>query len=297
MGIQQGKIVAAIAGALTAIALVPGIAAAKLVVADYRFDDSLSSSVGGANSLANVGPGNEFATETVRGESDRVLMFPQGSGLSLVDPGLVPNDDYSVVLAFRFADLTGNYDRILDTNGEEDHGLYRHLGSLDFHDSESVNHEGPSGTIEANEYVEVGFTRDSGERIAGYANGVEQFHYTDLNADENALIGSDGLRFFLDDGGEEAPGAVARIRLFDRALSAAQVRRVFTGCEVPRVKGKSKKRAKKKLKRSGCSVGKVKKEFSDGVDEGRVIKQKPKKGAERDFEFGVKLTISKGPEG
>jgi hypothetical protein len=146
--------------------------------------------------------------------------------------------------------------------------------------------------------VEVGFTRSSADRIAGYANGVQQFSYTDQFADENALIGSEGLGFFDDDNGaREAPGAVARIRLFDRALSAAQVRRVFTGCKVPRVKGKPKKRAKKKLKRSGCSVGKVKKEFSDALDEGRVIKQKPRKGAERDFEFGVKLTISKGPEG
>jgi PASTA domain/Concanavalin A-like lectin/glucanases superfamily len=290
------KVVAAIAGALAVIALVPGIAAAKLVVADYRFDNSLTSSIEGPGSLTNVGAGNDFATETVRGESDRVLTFPEGNGLSLVDPGLVPNNDYSVVLAFRFTDLD-TYDRILDTSGEADHGLYQHLGALDFHDSDSVNHEGPSGAIEANEYVEVGFTRDSGERIAGYANGVQQFSYTDVNADENALIGLDGLRFFLDDGGEEAAGAVARIRLFNRALSADQVRDVFQGCKVPKVEGKKKKSAKKKLKKAGCSVGKVKKKFSNKVEKGRVIKQKPKKGTKRDFEFAVKLTISKGPGG
>lgn len=293
MEIQQGKVVAALVAALGVIALAPGIAAAKVVVADYRFNDSLSSSVGGANALTNVGLGNAFLTETVRGKPDRVLAFPQGNGLSLVDPGLVPNDNYSVVLAFRFADLTGNYDRILDTNGEADHGLYRHLGALAFHDSESNNHEGPSGVFEAGEYLEVGFTRDSDERIAGYVNGDRQFRYTDMNAEENALLGPDGLRFFLDDGGEQAPGAVARIRVFDRALSAAEVRRVFTGCKVPSVEGVTEKRARRKLKRAGCSIGQVKRRSSE-VERGRVINQRPRKGAKRDFEFGVKLTISKG---
>ena len=297
MGIQQGRVVAAIVGAVGALVLAPGVAAAKLVVADYRFNDSLSSSVGGANPLTNVGPGNTFSTEAVRGKGDRVLAFPQGSGLSLVDPGLVPNDNYSVVLAFRFADLTGNYDRILDTNGETDHGLYRHLGALAFHDSESVNHEGPGDVFEAGEYLEVGFTRDSDDRITGYVNGAQQFRYTDTNPDENALLGSDGLRFFLDDGGEEAPGAVARIRLFDRALSAAEVRRVFTGCKVPRLKGMTERRARKKLKRAGCSVGQVKRRSSDRVEQGRVINQRPRKGAKRDFGYGVKLTISSGPRG
>lgn len=298
MRIQQGRAVAAIVGAVAVMALAPGIAAAKLVVADYRLNDSLNSSVGGANPLTNVGIGNAFATETVRGKSDRVLTFPQGNGLSLVDPGLVPNDNYSVVLAFRFADLNGNYDRILDTNGEADHGLYRHFGALAFHDSDSNNHEGPGDVIEAGEYLEVGFTRDPGERIAGYVNGVQQFRYTDLNPDENALLGPDGLRFFLDDGGgEEAPGAVARIRLFDRALSAAEVRRVFTGCRVPSVKGMTVQRARKKLKRAGCSVGQVKRRSSDRVEQGRVINQRPRKGAKRDFEFGVRLTVSRGPGG
>jgi hypothetical protein len=296
MGIRI-KVVAAIAGALAVIGLIPGIAAAKLVVADYEFDDSLTSSIEGPTSLTNVGAGNDFATETVRGESDRVLTFPDGNGLSLVDPGLVPNDDYSVVLAFRFADLDA-YDRILDTSGEEDSGLYQHdPGALAWHDSESTNHEGPTGVIEVDEYVEVGFTRSSSHRLAGYANGVQQFDYTDEFADENALIAGGALGFFLDDGGETAPGAVARIRLFKRALTADEVRLVYEGCTVPKVKGKKKKRAKKKLKKAGCSVGKKKKKFSDKVEKGRVIKQKPKQGAERDFEFGVKLTISKGPGG
>jgi len=35
------------------------------------------------------------------------------------------------------------------------------------------------------------------------------------------------LRFFVDDGDEESAGAVARLRLFDTALSAAEVRALY----------------------------------------------------------------------
>lgn len=287
--------VSAFLGALAVLALLPGVAAAKLTVADYRFNDSLTSSIPGAAPLSNVGVGNAFATETVLGKSDRVLVFPEGNGLSLVDPGLVPSDDYSVVLTFRFANL-GSYDRILDTSGEEDHGLYQHLGALAFHDSDSINHEGEWGVIEPNEYVEVGFTRNPSERIAGYLDGVQQFSFTDTSSEVNAFIGPEGLGFFLDDGAEQAPGAVARIRLFNRALTAEQVQLVFEGCTVPKVEGMKTRRAKRKLANAGCSAGKIVKKFSGKVEKGRVIRQRPGRGVERDFEFGVRLTVSKGPE-
>jgi hypothetical protein len=294
MGIQ-GKVVAAIAGALAVIALVPGIAAAKLVVADYRFDDSLSSSVGGANSLTNVGAGNDFATETVRGKSERVFEFEEGNGLSLVDAGLVPANNHSVVLEFRFEALS-NYRRVLDwSGGTTEPGLYVHSGALNFYDGEGM--EAAQEDFAADRYVEVALTRDPQRRIDVYANGAERLRYTDIKGPDSALFDADGLRFFVDDTDEESAGAVARIRLFNRALSADQVRRVFEGCQVPKVKGKKKKRAKKKLTKAGCSVGKVKRKFSDKVEKGRVIKQKPKKGTKRDFEFAVKLTISKGPGG
>jgi hypothetical protein len=282
-------------GAIALLALFSGVASARLTVADYKLNDSLASSIPGAAPLSHVGVGNAFATETVRGRADRVVTFPEGNGLSLVDPGLVPNDNYSVVLAFRFSSL-GTYDRILDTDGEADHGLYQHFGALAFHDSDSVNHEGSPGVIEPNEYVEVGFTRNPSERIAGYVNGVRQFSYLDENPDQNALIGPEGLRFFLDDGSEEAPGAVARIRVFNRALTAEQVEQVFEGCTVPNVEGMKLRRAKRKLRNAGCSVGRVTRRFSDRVEKGRVIRQRPRRGADRDFEFAVRLKVSKGPE-
>ena len=67
-------------------------------------------------------------------------------------------------------------------------------------------------------------------------------------------------------------------------------------CVVPKVKGKKLKKAKRKIERANCTVGKVKKKPSDKVDKGRVIKQKPKPETRKPAGAAVKLVVSKGPK-
>ena len=69
--------------------------------------------------------------------------------------------------------------------------------------------------------MQVVLTRDGSGQVVGYVNGRPQFAFLDSGND--GVIVGDTLRFFKDDGGEESAGAVARIRLFDTALSAAEV--------------------------------------------------------------------------
>jgi hypothetical protein len=60
--------------------------------------------------------------------------------------------------------------------------------------------------------------------VAGYVDGVRQFAFQD--GDGLAEIASDTLRFFVDDSEtrrEYSEGAVTRIRLYDRALTANEV--------------------------------------------------------------------------
>ena len=100
--------------------LLPLIAAradAATLVADYRFDDSLASSVGDPPALNNLGAGNAFATETVDGAPNRVLTFPAGNGLHLPPfPDSVGfYGQYSIVLDVRFTDLLG-YRRLISWN-------------------------------------------------------------------------------------------------------------------------------------------------------------------------------------
>jgi hypothetical protein len=78
-------------------------------------------------------------------------------------------------------------------------------------------------------------------------------------------------------------------------LTARSVRARFEkDCVVPKVKGKTLRVAKRRLKSHDCRVGKVRHAFSSKMKRGRVISQKPK--ARRVLAYGarVKLTLSRG---
>jgi hypothetical protein len=88
---------------------------------------------------------------------------------------------------------------------------------------------GTTAPIVANSYVQVVLTRDSAKKITGYVDGVQQFQFTDT-ADEGVVYGIDGgsLIWFQDNTqgtgtNEESSGSVARIRLWNRALSASEI--------------------------------------------------------------------------
>ncbi len=201
--------------------------------ADYRFQDSVASTVGSPPALVNItsapnGP-NTFATEVVDGRSRRVLRFPQGNGLAL-HPSYptVGYEVYSMAALFRFETVTG-YRRVLDVRGGfRESGLYTRSGALDYYPL--VN--GSGAPIAANTYVQVVLTRDSAKKVTGYVNGTQRFQFTD-STDEavilNDLFSGIRLYWFFDNeyGGtihtEESAGAVARIRLWNRPLTVGEV--------------------------------------------------------------------------
>jgi hypothetical protein len=119
------------------ITLIAGISRPVLAAtleADYQFNNTLSSSVGTAPALTNIGPGiNSFATETVDDVTRRVLTFPTDNGLQLAPTtNTISNNSYSVVMLFRFADVSG-YNSIVDfKNGADDYHLYNQNGILNF---------------------------------------------------------------------------------------------------------------------------------------------------------------------
>ena len=81
---------------------------------------------------------------------------------------------------------------------------------------------GSSVSISDNTYVQVVLTREANGVVTGYVNGTQQFQFTDTSG--IAIIdGNNSLRFFRDDGSEASAGSVARIRIYNGALSATQV--------------------------------------------------------------------------
>ena len=188
--------------------------------ADYQLQNTRSSSVGSPPDLADLGT-NSFTTATVDGTSRTVLTFSQNNGLSLSSTsGVLPNDAYTVVMLFSFEQTSG-YRRILDfKNGTSDNGLYQQYGHLYFYPSGY----GSPVSISANTYVQVVLTRDSTGTVTGYVDGTQQFQFSD-SSNYGVIDSNNTLRFFRDDGSasEASPGSVARIRIYDGALTATQV--------------------------------------------------------------------------
>jgi OOP family OmpA-OmpF porin len=102
-----------------------------------------------------------------------------------------------------------------------DTGLYSYNGVLTFYSG--IN--GRDVAVTPNTWAQVALTRDRGGNVAGYVNGVEQFRFADDEGDAT-ISAADTVRFFQDDSavsGEQSAGAVARIRLYDRPLTAGEV--------------------------------------------------------------------------
>jgi hypothetical protein len=191
------------------------------LVADYHMNGSLASSVGSAPALVDIGT-NSFVSESVDATTCNVLSFPQGNGLSLATNGVISSDTYSLVLLFRF-DNVSSYRKIADfKNGTQDQGLYTLSDTLVFYADAFGIHD----VIPANTYVQVVLTRDGAtKQVTGYVDGTQEIQFTDTN-DDAVIDSANTLRFFIDDqvtGGEESAGAVARIRLYDGVLTPSEV--------------------------------------------------------------------------
>lgn len=213
-----------ILGALAAIAIVPSQAgAAASLIGDYRFDDNLSSSIPGAPPLNEISPPGTYSTATVHGAADRVLSWPEGGGLQLPQSALSSPSTYSTIVTFAFDDVS-YYRRILafDTYANDsDYGVYDLDGTLGFYDG-VIDPFGSSTVFQNGVFTDVAFTRTAGGRVGLFADGALQVAYQDSGL--YSVVQSDGLRYFKDDtSNENGSGRVARIRVYDGALTDAQV--------------------------------------------------------------------------
>jgi concanavalin A-like lectin/glucanase superfamily protein len=192
------------------------------VTADYRFENSLADSVGAATELAAIGAdATGFIDEAVLGQTRPVLRFDRGSGLALTPASVAVGSEYTIELVFRFDRLRG-YAKIVDfNNATKDCGLYSMQGRIDFWPITT----GLGAMLKADSYAHVVLTRDANDTVVAYFNGARQLSFHDTG--DLAVIDADNtLRLFSDDTvtpNEDAGGAVSRIRLYDRALTASEV--------------------------------------------------------------------------
>ena len=191
--------------------------------ADYRFQNDLHSAVAGAPDLAPLAAGTAFANEAVQCNlSRRVLTFPKGSGLALapMTSVLANTGTYTVLMLVRF-DVIAGFRKYLDfKNGTSDIGLYDVSGVLRWYNvTESV--DAPITTA----YADIGLRRDAAGQVTGFVDGVPKLQAADFGSDLGVADANSTWRFFVDDitTGEDSAGAVARIRIWDTALSDEEV--------------------------------------------------------------------------
>ena len=186
--------------------------------ADYRFQNSLLSSVGNPPALSNLGS-NVFVTATVDGTPQTVLAFGFNDGV-LLQPGtsVIPSNVYSVVILAELEDVS-YYRRLLGFAAiATDEGWYVHNGRLSYWPVV----DGSSEAVVAGQFVQFALTRGADGTVRGYVGGVLQTEF--LDADGSAGPGTGSLlRFFQDNTTDASAGQVARIRIYDLALTDAQV--------------------------------------------------------------------------
>jgi hypothetical protein len=104
-----------------------------------------------------------------------------------------------------------------------DEGLYDDGGHLRFY-SYGYGLDQPI----AADYVDIAVTRNAAGAMAGYVNGVPEFAVDDSVNPIGIVSGANTFRFVYDDdttsNTESAAGAVARIRIWNTALTAAEIR-------------------------------------------------------------------------
>lgn len=209
-------------------------APAATVRATYLFDDTLAAVEPGAPTLFQVNPlgMNGFETAMVYSSPRRVFRwdgnpFPltEQAGLFVNTTGLIPVNSYSAELVFEFTQKNDSWRRIIDVeNRQSDDGFYVSPANfLQIWDAGALADGTTAFTTNAFHHVVL---TNSGGTVQAFLDGILQLTAATSVMDiDNPL---NIMNFFLDNvvgGGLEefADGRVALIRLYDGALTPAEV--------------------------------------------------------------------------
>jgi hypothetical protein len=202
--------------------VVPAGAGAKLT-ADYNFNGAFKNSHGPAGDLKKVGSGGDFKKVHVLGHRQEVWDWPAGTGLKLSQANKAlggAGAKYTFVLLVNLNHVDG-YRKLIDfDNRQTDYGLYvddKTLYPYDLDYSHNV--------IQKNHWYQLAMTRTLAGKVKGYVDGKKVVGTNDSSAIET--LGIDKLlHFLLDDthtNGEQTGGKIARLRIYDEALSGNKI--------------------------------------------------------------------------
>ncbi len=201
--------------------------AAPAPVAQYEFNGTLASSVGGAPALTVTDPLglSGFGVDNVLGNLQTVWNFngaafpvANQAGLTFNAAGMISNSNvYSVEMLFKFTDSVNRWRRILDVeNRQSDNGFY-----VDPANNLNIYPVAGGAAFTNDVYHDV-FLVNNGGVVTFYLDGSAQATVT---TNVMNLDASQTMNFFLDNviGGGQAEyssGSIALIRIYDEALTA-----------------------------------------------------------------------------
>jgi hypothetical protein len=229
---------------LATTAITAGVVSAAPVT-DFRFDNNLDSEFAGASSLNAVDPNGQngflnapvptdFTADPQPAANRPVYIFDSGSnqnaGLTLPDAGgLISDDDtYTLELVFELEKVSSFRKLAGFESRSDDSGIYVNGGAVALY---SDNGPGDTplqqgGTISADGFVSVIMTISNGDAEL-FLDGSSVATLNAIQTGGNfALPDGQDLSFFLDDSvstSEFTSGSVAKIALYDEALSAQEV--------------------------------------------------------------------------
>jgi hypothetical protein len=202
------------------------------LVATYDFNNTLAAIQPGVAALTAVDPLglNGFQSNVnVFGTPHTVYHFDGANtpvtdqgGLQLDTTGLIGSNDYSVEMVFELDDRNNAWRRVLDTlDRQSDAGLYIDPGNV----LDVFPVAGAGGTFTPATFFDVFVTVDASDNIAGYFSGVPELN---VNSNVMDISAANHLNFFLDNvvgggQGEWSKGNIALIKIYNTALTAAQV--------------------------------------------------------------------------
>jgi Concanavalin A-like lectin/glucanases superfamily len=214
-------VIGCLAAAVTAA---PAVANTK-PNADYQFEGNLKSAVAGVPNLKALGTGGAFKRPRIMGTRDGVWTWPAGDGLRLdkASKAVGAAGHYTIAMLVNLDSVDG-YRKLVDfENLTADTGWYVYYESLYPYDLTDFDYT--HQVIQAGTWRQIVLTRGKGGVVRGYVDGKKLGEAVDSAGDES--LGADKvLNFLIDDqsGTEFSGGKIARLRLWDAALSGKQIK-------------------------------------------------------------------------
>jgi hypothetical protein len=219
--------------------------------------------------------GSQFTVAATGGGSSNAVTFSSGGGCS--------NSGGTFTMTSGTTACQVRYDQAGDASYNAAPEVTESVAAVKASQAITVTKHAPSSAVLGSKFAVAAIGGGSGNAVTFSSGGA--CSNSGATFKMTSATGICTVRY--DQAGNNNYSAAPEVTETVNALSAPQ-------CVVPKLKRKTFKAAKRALRTHSCSLGKVKRAFSNRVKKGRVISQSPKPGRHLSHGAKVRLVVSKG---